>query len=262
VSVEDVRAVRLEEHTVEMARADEPAGHRGTLVHDRAGPMPREAVGDRAPGEPGAHDEDGAIGHGCVRLLEGDCAEILAGWPAGCVHAVVTDPPWNLGKDYGTHDDSMPEDAHVAWLGAVLAQCARVSNGPVLFLPGHHMLARVRELLARAGLPHAATLTWRKPGPEPVVWAGRPGPGPEAPSVVAVPEPDPGDPGRGEHPCPKPVELMRALVAAATSPGALVLDPFAGSGTTLLAARQCGRSAVGIELDPRYASLARRRLGA
>jgi site-specific DNA-methyltransferase (adenine-specific) len=39
-----------------------------------------------------------------------------------------------------------------------------------------------------------------------------------------------------------------------------VLDPFAGSGTTLLAAAACGRSAVGVELDPRYAALAWRRL--
>jgi site-specific DNA-methyltransferase (adenine-specific) len=53
---------------------------------------------------------------------------------------------------------------------------------------------------------------------------------------------------------------MRTLVEAATPPGGSVLDPFAGSGTTLLAAAACGRSAVGVELDPRYAALARRRL--
>jgi len=135
-----------------------------------------------------------------------------------------------------------------------------VSRGPVVFLLGNHLVARVTELLAWARLPHVATFTWRKPAPEPVVWAGRPGPGADAPRVVVAPEPQPGDPARGGHPCPKPVELMRVLVAAATPPGGLVLDPFAGSGTTLVAARRCGRAAVGVELDPRYAALARRRL--
>jgi hypothetical protein len=175
---------------------------------------------------------------------------------------VVTDPPWNLGKDYGAHDDAMPEDDHVAWLATVLAHCARVSRGPVVFLPGHHLLARVPELMARASLSHVATLTWCKPAPEPVVWAGPPGPGVDGPRMVVASEPQPGDPTRGGHPCPKPVELMRILVAAATPPGGVVLDPFAGSGTTLLAARRCGRSAIGVELDPRYAALACRRLQA
>jgi DNA modification methylase len=189
----------------------------------------------------------------CSRLIEGDCLELLAGMPSGCVDAVITDPPWNLGKDYAGHDDAMPRDAHVAWLGEVLAGCRRVSRGPVIFLPGAHLAARVPELLGRAGLPHAATLTWHKPAAEPVVWAGAPARA--APRMIVAREPPP-----GEHPCPKPVALMAALVVAASAPGGAVLDPFAGSGPTLVAAAACERSAIGIELDPRYAALARRRL--
>jgi hypothetical protein len=151
----------------------------------------------------------------------------------------------------------MPSDAHVAWLGAALAACGRVSRGPVVFLPGAHLADRVPELLRRAGLAHAATLTWIKPAPEPVVWAGAPGPPAGLPRVIEVREPP-----AGAHPCPKPLELMRALVEAATPAGGVVLDPFAGSGTTLIAAAACGRTAVGIEIDPRYAALARRRMRA
>jgi len=190
-----------------------------------------------------------------LRLIEADCMEVLAGLEADCFDAVVTDPPWNLGKDYGPHDDAMPSDAHVAWLGDVLAQCGRVSRGPVLFLPGCHQLHRVPSMLRRAGLAHSATLTWRKPAPEPVVWAGAPAPGADVPAVIVAREPP-----AGAHPCPKPVDLMAALVEAAAPERGSVLDPFAGSGTTLIAAASCGRSAVGIELDPRYAALARRRI--
>jgi len=195
-----------------------------------------------------------------VRLVEGDCLDALADMPESCFDAIVTDPPWNLGRDYGPHDDAMPRAAHVAWLGEVVAACRRVSLGPVVFLPGAHLLDCVPALLARAGLVHSATLTWRKPAREPIVWAGAPAPAPSVPRVIWEPELPPGEPARGEHPCPKPLALMRTLVEAATPPGGSVLDPFAGSGTTLLAAAACGRSAVGVELDSRYAALAWRRL--
>lgn len=70
---------------------------------------------------------------------------------------------------------------------------------------------------------------------------------------------------RGEgndHPTVKPLALMEWLVKLVTREGALVLDPFAGSGSTLLAARNLGRDSIGIERDPRYCEIALRRLGA
>jgi DNA modification methylase len=62
------------------------------------------------------------------------------------------------------------------------------------------------------------------------------------------------------HPAPFPVELARRAIRLSTWPGEVVLDPFAGSGTTLLAARQLGRRAIGIERSERYCELAVNRL--
>jgi DNA modification methylase len=62
------------------------------------------------------------------------------------------------------------------------------------------------------------------------------------------------------HPTVKPVSLMRWLVRLVTPPGGLVLDPFAGSGSTGVAAEAEGLRFVGIELDPEYAEIARRRI--
>lgn len=64
------------------------------------------------------------------------------------------------------------------------------------------------------------------------------------------------------HPTQKPLEPMQELVRALSAPGGLVLDPFAGSGTSLVAAVTEGRRAVGIELDENYCRIAVERLRA
>ena len=65
-----------------------------------------------------------------------------------------------------------------------------------------------------------------------------------------------------DHPCPKPLPWMAWAVERASRPGETVLDPFAGSGTTLVAAKQLGRRAIGIELEERYCAIAAERLAA
>jgi DNA methylase len=67
-------------------------------------------------------------------------------------------------------------------------------------------------------------------------------------------------PGPAGHPAPMPVEVARRCIRLSTWPGETVMDLFAGSGTTLLAARQLGRRAIGIERSERYCELAARRL--
>ena len=54
------------------------------------------------------------------------------------------------------------------------------------------------------------------------------------------------------HPCPVPLELMRRIIVMTTNEGDTVIDPFAGSGTTLVAARELGRNGIGFEVDKSY----------
>jgi site-specific DNA-methyltransferase (adenine-specific) len=65
---------------------------------------------------------------------------------------------------------------------------------------------------------------------------------------------------KNDHPTVKPVDLMRWLVRLVTPPGGVVLDPFLGSGTTLVAARLEFFRGIGIEIEERYCEIARRRL--
>jgi site-specific DNA-methyltransferase (adenine-specific) len=64
----------------------------------------------------------------------------------------------------------------------------------------------------------------------------------------------------GDHPVPKPLGWMRWLVQLASRPRELVIDPFMGSGTTLRAAKDLGRKAIGIEIEERYCEIAAKRL--
>ncbi len=65
---------------------------------------------------------------------------------------------------------------------------------------------------------------------------------------------------RGDHPCQMPIALLERIIRVASNPGDLVLDPFAGSGTTLAAAKKLGRDYVGVELSENYAERVRDRL--
>ena len=65
----------------------------------------------------------------------------------------------------------------------------------------------------------------------------------------------------GRHPTQKPLRLLRRAILATTREGDLVFDPFCGSGTTGVAAKELGRFFVGVEMEREYAELAGRRIG-
>ena len=67
---------------------------------------------------------------------------------------------------------------------------------------------------------------------------------------------------RTGHPCQMPEAVLERIIRVATNPGDLVLDPFAGSGTTLAVAKKLGRRYLGMELSEEYADGVRKRLAA
>ena len=65
----------------------------------------------------------------------------------------------------------------------------------------------------------------------------------------------------GKHPAEKPLEMLKHIITASSRPGAVVLDCFAGSGNTLVAAKQLGRQYIGIDIDPHWVDVTRGKLG-
>lgn len=149
----------------------------------------------------------------------------------------------NLGRDWGRSHESV---LHLRKAGFRLnVDGARVPyNAHTLRYPEH---------------PQAATSQFGGAGGKGYTW--RPHPlGAKPRDVIEIPTLTNGMAEKTAHPTQKPFELVRRLVAAATAPGDLVVDPFGGSGTTYLACEALGRDWLGCELDPGFRALILRRL--
>jgi DNA modification methylase len=205
-------------------------------------------------------------------LVCGDALDVLHRLPDGCVDAVVTDPPF--GIDFGgylSHDDDPA--AYAGWMKSVVLEINRlVAGGPVFMWQGMPNCGRWHEWLPEGFRLFAACKGFTQYRPTPVQYAWDPvafwGKPKRKPDVyrrdyhVQRLAPFGANRPRIDHPCPRPVEQVEYVVDLATERGDLVLDPFAGSGTTLLACIRSGRRCVGVEKEPEYVATARRRLDA
>ncbi len=84
-------------------------------------------------------------------------------------------------------------------------------------------------------------------------------PGYQMRSVWSLGTPKPSEKKHGKHPTQKPLELLRRIVLASTKRGDVILDPFAGSSTTGIAAVQHGRKFIGVDLDKKFLDLSKKR---
>ena len=199
-------------------------------------------------------------------IYHGDCRELLP--LIGPVDLVLTDPPY--GVDRAGWDDRADTVVLAEWV----AEWLRISPR-VLFTwlaRGVWDLGRVLENVAEI----YRVLVWHKPMVlnggranytwhwEPVVFAGpvgskAPGKPFYVPDVISANPPAfRVNPENVAHNSQKPLALIRTLLEPL--PAGLVLDPFMGSGTTLRAAKDLGRKAIGIEIEERYCEIAAKRL--
>jgi predicted RNA methylase len=186
-----------------------------------------------------------------IDLRLGDCLEVMKTLPAGSVDAVVTDPPYGIGK--AEWDVAFP----VEWYPIARRLAARV-----VVITGSAQLKHSVPMVGDDFVEVVAARNLNGMTHSPI------GFGNWLAAVVAGKKPEPGQTFfefsvRGEmpdHPSPKPIEYMRKLVLRVSSDGDTILDPFMGSGTTGVACVQTGRNFIGIEIDPRYFAIAQKRI--
>jgi adenine-specific DNA-methyltransferase len=213
-------------------------------------------------------------------VLLGDARDLIQSLPVCSVDCIITDPPYGLslgssrlvvrdGVDIG-FDDS--PGAVLELLQSIAPQCKRVLR------PGGHLYAffsaslwnESRAIWAGAGFQLAEVVCiWVKTGQqtgggdwdhgfapswEPFLFATDRTRRLSAKHKATFECDAPSGPDRF-HPSQKPVQLLQQLINLSTREGEIVFDPFAGAGSTLIAAAQAGRKYIGFEKDPRYHSI-------
>ncbi len=204
----------------------------------------------------------------------GDCRTVLERLDRKAIDAVITDPPygmeWDTDSTRFTGGDLRSERGRGvdAW-GDVKQDAEPFDPSPWLDFP-RVVLFGSNHYAAR--LPVGTSLVWIKKN-EPqygtflsdaeLAWMK----GGHGVYCFHKPFPPPSrmfeGGGKSLHPCQKPIDLMRwCMDIAKVPPGGTVLDPYCGSGTVGVACLLTGRNYIGIEIDPRYAEIARHRIAA
>jgi site-specific DNA-methyltransferase (adenine-specific) len=234
-----------------------------------------------------------------ITLYHGDCLTVLPCLSESIADAVITDPPYSSGGLFhgdrtASTDSKYTQSEHQGrrpdfvgdnrdqrswryWCHLWMAGCLRVTKpaGYLLTFSDWRQLPTATDALQAAGWIWRGVIGWDKTEAarsphtgyfrhqcEYVAWGTkgaskrRDGNGPW-PGCYRVPVRQ----ADKHHQTGKPTDLMRSLVRCVPQ-GGLVLDAFAGSGTTLVAATMEGRKAIGIEIDEGFCELAARRLEA
>lgn len=225
-------------------------------------------------------------------LWNGDCVELLADVPAGSADLVFADPPFNIGFEYDVYKDKRSKAEYLSWTDRWLAEVRRVlaPDGSVWVAIGDEYAAELKVRLDGLGLVmrnwciwhytfgvHAthkfgrdhAHLLYYVADPERFVFNADAVRVPSARQTIyddARADPRGRVPGdvwsvsrlcgtfkeRTGHPCQMPEEILERIVKVSTNPNGRVVDPFAGSGTTLAVAKRLGRRWLGMELSADY----------
>lgn len=202
-------------------------------------------------------------------IINGDCIEIMQALPAHSVDFILTDPPY-IACYKSRDNQTIRNDDNAAWLRPAFAHMHRVLKHDCFaisfygwpkvdlffsawkqsgFRIGGHIVFRKRYASKSAFVQYRHEAAY-------LLIKGNP-------AFPAAPLPDVMDwtyTGNKLHPTQKSIHVLKPLIEAFSQPGHVVLDPFAGSGSTCVAAHRAGREYIGIELDAKHHVTATRRL--
>lgn len=212
------------------------------------------------------------------KIICGDCLEVMRDIPDKSVDLVLTDPPYGIDfqsckrkKEERFTKIANDKEPFIQWIKDAY-RVTKDGGAVVCFCRWDVEQSFLTELI-QSGYDVKSQLIWHKKGfgmgdlerefasIHENAWFGIKGdykfPGKRPATVMTVQKVDN---DKIVHPNEKPVNLMAYLIDVLTKPDAVILDPFLGSGTTAVAALNTGRFFIGIEKEPQYCEIARKRL--
>lgn len=205
-------------------------------------------------------------------ILHGDCVELMSRMKGESIDFILTDPPYLCRYKDRSSRTILNDDRGEGWLVPAYRQMYRLLKPGSLCLTffGWTKLHEFAAAWADAGFSVVEHFVFAKSYASSTRFAARHHeqayllakgypmlPDAPPPSILAWQYT-----GNAHHPTQKPLCVLKPFIEAYTRPADIVFDPFCGSGSTILAARELGRRAIGIELDEQYVDVARQRLAA
>ena len=227
----------------------------------------------------------------------GDAIQEIKKIPANSVNLIVTDPPYNLNKDYGNNQDSLAFDEYISFSKEWLTEAKRVlaDDGSIYVFMGMRYISYIYEILEKElGMAFNSWISWyytqgigKTKGYSPrhddiLFFTKHPKKFTFNLDEIRVPQKyyrsinnmrgaNPGNvwefshmhycnKNRKQHPTQKPEGLYERMILASSNENDTVLDPFLGSGTLLRVCQQTNRIGIGIDANPEYIQMSLERL--
>jgi len=237
------------------------------------------------------------------KLICGNCLEEMKKMPDESVDIIITDPPFNIGKDYGgVYEDKKKFDEYIEWCKTWLNECIRLlkKHGSLYLFNYPENNAYLLPFL-KEKMIFKRWMTWHYPTntghsksnftrtQHSILFFTKSKSHKFNKDVIAEPYKNPtdkriieriknGSKGRAPydvfqfnlvknvskdktpHPCQIPIPLLKIFIMASSDTGDTVLDPFAGSFSTCAAAKEINRNSIGIDINPKYVEIGKKRL--
>lgn len=228
-------------------------------------------------------------------FITGDAIEELKNLPDASVDLICTDPPYNLGKDYGNNIDWKQWYEYEKFTSDWLTESKRVlkDDGSIYVFMGVKFIARLFLILQELGFHFNGWITWHytqgmgrtkgfSPRHEDILYFTKSDNYVFNIDDIRIPQKyfrernnmsgaNPGDvwefshvhysnPERMNHPTQKPEALIKRIISASSNKGNIILDPFVGSGTTCAVADFLDRKWIGVDINPEYIKMSKERI--
>lgn len=231
-----------------------------------------------------------------LEAICGDSLKELKKLPSESIDLIVTDPPYNLSKDYGNNKDNLEFEQYLDWSREWLGECKRVlkDDGTIYVFMGVRFISYIYTIMEKElDLNFNSWITWYytqgigktkgfSPRHDDILMFTKTEKFNFYLDEIRVPQKfyrsvnnmrgaNPGNvwefshvhycqKNRKPHPTQKPEGLYERMILASSKEGDTVLDPFLGSGTALRVCQQTGRNCIGIDINPDFIENAKERL--
>jgi DNA modification methylase len=231
-----------------------------------------------------------------LEILQGDCLALMKDIQSETIDLIVTDPPYNLSKDYGNDSDKRTHYEYLNFSNQWLTEAKRIlkPTGTLYVFMGVRYISYIYEILEQSlNFVFNSWITWHytqgigkikgfSPRHDDILMFTKTNDFKFNLDSIRIPQKyyrginnmrgaNPGNvwefshihycqANRQNHPTQKPEALFERMILASTNTGDLVLDPFCGSGTALRVCQQTKRRGIGIEINNDYVQMTKERL--